>query len=47
MHDFESLEEARQIIGAFVSRYNEQWLLERHGYLTPTEARRALLQEAA
>ena len=47
MHDFDSLEEARQIIGAFVSRYNGQWLLERHGYLTPTEARRALVQEAA
>ena len=47
MHDFDTLEEARQIIGAFVSRYNRQWLLERHGYLTPTEARRALVQEAA
>jgi len=47
MHDFGSLEEARRVIGAFVSNYNGQWLLERHGYLTPTEARRALLQEAA
>ena len=47
MHDFDTLEEARQIIGAFVSRYNRQWLLERHGYLTPTEARRVLVQEAA
>jgi putative transposase len=47
LHDFESLEEARQIIAAFIERYNTQWLLERHGYLTPTEARRALLPEAA
>ena len=47
MHDFGSLEEARQIIGDFGTRHNGQWLLERHGRLTPTEARRALLQEAA
>jgi len=47
MHDFDSLEEARQIIGAFVTCYNGQWLLERHGYLTPTEARQSLVPEAA
>ena len=26
-----SLEEARQVIGAFIERYNRGWLLERHG----------------
>ena len=47
LHDFESLDEAREIIGAFIRRYNEQWILERHGYRTPAEARRTLLMEAA
>jgi putative transposase len=47
LHDFETLEEARQVIATFIERYNAQWLLERHGYLTPTQARRALLQEVA
>jgi len=41
------LEEARRVIAAFIERYNTQWLLDRHGYLTPIEARPALLREAA
>ena len=47
LHDFESLEEARAIIGAFIQRYNEQWILERHGYRTPAEVRRSSQEEAA
>jgi transposase InsO family protein len=47
LHDFESLEQARVIIGDFVRRYNEQWILERHGYRTPTAVRRNPLEEAA
>jgi putative transposase len=47
LHDFESLEEARTIISAFIQRYNEQWILERHGYRPPAEVRRSLLEEAA
>lgn len=47
LHDFKTLEEARAVIGAFIEAYNTQWMLERHDYMTPTEARRALLQEAA
>ena len=43
LHDFESLEEARAIIGAFVERYNREWLIERHGHRTPVEARRQLI----
>ena len=35
LHDFETLEEARDVIGAFIERYNGGWLLQRHGYLTP------------
>ena len=47
LHDFESLEEARQIIGAFIERYNHGWILERHGYKTPTQAREHLTRRAA
>ena len=47
LHDFESLEQAREIIGEFIQRYNEQWILERHGYRTPADVRRNPLQEVA
>ncbi|HXQ28772.1 MAG TPA: integrase core domain-containing protein [Gemmatimonadales bacterium] len=47
LHDFATLEEARQVIGEFVEQYNREWLLERHGYRTPVEVRRALTRRAA
>ena len=47
LHDFEDLEEAREVIGAFVQRYNREWLIERHGHRTPAEARRQHALEAA
>ena len=47
LHDFQSLEEAREVIDEFVKRYNHGWLLERHGYRTPVEARQALTRKAA
>lgn len=47
LHDFESLEEARHIIGAFIERYNHGWILERHGYMTPAQARHELTRRAA
>ena len=47
LHDFTSLEEARQVIGAFIERYNHGWILERHGYKTPTQARVHLTRMAA
>ena len=47
LYDFRSLEEAREIIGEFIERYNHGWLLQRHGYRTPTEARQALTRKAA
>ena len=40
LNDFETLKEAREVIGAFVERYNRGWLLQRHGYLTPAAGRR-------
>jgi len=47
LHDFATLAEARQVISEFVERYNRAWLLERHGYRTPAEVRRALTRQAA
>ena len=47
LHDFATLEEARQVIRAFVERYKHAWLLERHGYRTPADLRRALTRQAA
>jgi len=39
LHHFKSLEEARQIIADFVSRYNREWIIGRLGYRTPAQAR--------
>ena len=39
--------EAREVIGAFIERYNNGWLLQRHGYLTPARAREKLSRRAA
>ncbi len=47
LHDFQSLEEARRVIGEFVEKYNRGWLLERHGYRTPAEVRLELTRKAA
>jgi putative transposase len=47
LHDFATLDEAREVIGRFIECYNHEWLLERHGYRTPAEVRRALTQKAA
>jgi putative transposase len=47
VHRFRTLEEARWVIGAFIRRYNADWLLERHGYRTPAEVRQAFTRQAA
>ena len=47
LHDFDNLEQARHEIGQFMECYNHQWLLERHGYLTPVQARVELIRKAA
>jgi hypothetical protein len=39
LHQFTSAEKAQRIIGGFITRHNTQWLVERLGYWTPTEAR--------
>ena len=47
LHDFESLDEAREIIGEFIRLYNEQWMLERFEYRSPLEIRQSFAQAAA
>jgi len=44
---FQTLEEARAAIGAFIERYNTEWLIERHDYRTPVEVCRELTLMAA
>src|ERR1051326_356709 len=39
LHQFRDLEEARTVIGAFIARYNTEWIVERLGYRTPAQAR--------
>jgi putative transposase len=38
---FDTIEEVRQAVADFVELYNEQWLLEKNGYLSPRKGREA------
>jgi hypothetical protein len=40
---FDSFEQLRRAVRDFARLYNREWLLERHGYRTPIEAREHLL----
>ena len=42
---FDTLEELRARIRRFAADYNEQWLLERHDYRTPAQARKRLIRQ--
>jgi putative transposase len=44
---FETIEELRQALLAFRETYNTNWLIERHGFMTPTAFRQRQLQSAA
>jgi putative transposase len=44
---FEAIEELRPALLAFRETYNTTWLIERHGFLTPTQFRQQQLQAAA
>ena len=44
---FETLEELRLRVRGFADTYNRGWLLERHGYRSPVEARERMLRQAA
>jgi putative transposase len=39
LHQFESLDQARTCISEFITRYNQEWLIERLGHRTPAQAR--------
>jgi transposase InsO family protein len=40
---FETIEEFRLALHEWLTIYNEQWLVERHGYRTPYQVRRELV----
>jgi len=44
---FNNLEEVRAAVAAFVVNYNEDWRLEKLGFLSPIEYRRTYLQQRA
>jgi hypothetical protein len=44
---FDTLDELRAAVRAFGRTYNQHWLIERHDYRTPTEAREHLHAQAA
>jgi putative transposase len=43
---FDTIEELRQALQEFADHYNENWLVARHGYQTPTQVRAAQLRVA-
>jgi hypothetical protein len=43
---FDTHEELRARVPEFARTYNQSWLLERHAYRTPAEAREHLLRQA-
>ena len=40
---FQTVEELRQALSEFCERYNQRWIVQRHNYLTPQQARQQLL----
>ena len=40
---FQTVEELRQALAEFRVRYNQRWIVQRHNYLTPVQAREKLL----
>lgn len=44
---FQTLDELRAAVRRFGRTYNQHWLIERHGYRTPSEARQHLIRQAA
>jgi putative transposase len=44
---FSTVEELRLALLKWAHRYNEHWLLERHNFLSPSQARRELMQKQA
>jgi putative transposase len=47
VHTFETIEELRQALLVFRDTYNTTWLIERHGFISPTAFRQRQLQTTA
>jgi transposase InsO family protein len=47
VHTFDTVEGLRQALLDFARRYNRYWILQRHGYRTPEQAREAALAQPA
>ena len=47
VHTFETIEELRQALLVFRDTYNTTWLIERHGFISPTAFRQSQLQPTA
>ncbi len=43
---FETFEQLRAAVRTFARTYNREWLLERHGFRSPTEAHELILAGA-
>jgi putative transposase len=44
LRTFDTIEELRAALVEFATRYNETWLVARHGYRTPAQVRAAQSQ---
>lgn len=47
VRSFDSIEALRQALHAFKTTYNSQWLVQKHGYVSPNQARQQLTYAAA
>lgn len=44
---YRNLDEVRRAVSIFVELYNNHWLIEKNGYLSPADARRAYYESEA
>ncbi len=44
---FETVEDLQQALQSFKLRYNQRWLVSKHDYVTPSQARTLLTLESA
>lgn len=47
LHDFETLQEASEVVDKFIETYNREWLIKRHDHRTPVDIRQSLTRKAA
>jgi putative transposase len=43
---FQTIEDVRDAVRAFVARYSTEWLIEKNGYRSPAQMRAAWQEEA-